>query len=158
MDKEQKQEFTRRISCANRSQLVVVTYEIFFAYCRDIEDAYQRNDYHLFKEGVHKAQSVLMRLSDTLDFSYSLSGELYPLYQFMNERLARAVYRNSIQEMEEIKNIMMNLYDGFKQAAAQDSSEPLMKHSQHVVAGMTYHKGSLTETLQDSDNSRGFLA
>jgi len=158
MNKEQKQEFTRRISSANRGNLVVVTYDIFFTYCDEVENAFGKDDYPSFKEALKKAQSVVSRLMETLDFTYPVSKELHVLYQFVNEKLSESLYKKDIEVLAEIKTIMKNLYDGFVEAAAKDLSEPLMKHAQQVVAGMTYHKGNLTETLQDSDNSRGFLA
>ena len=69
-----------------------------------------------------------------------------------------AVYKNSSQNLEDAKRVLKNLYDAFKEVARQDTSEPLMRHTQQVVAGMTYQRGSLTETLQGSESSRGFLA
>ena len=76
----------------------------------------------------------------------------------MNKLLAMAVCKNTVQNVLDAQKLLKNLYEGFAQAARQDSSEPLMQHTQQVVAGMTYQKGSLTETLQGSDSSRGFLA
>lgn len=95
---------------------------------------------------------------DDLDFTYPISSELYPLYQFVNKLLAMAVCKNTTENIQDAKKVLKNLYDGFVEAAKQDSSEPLMQHTQQVVAGMTYQKGSLTETLQGSESSRGFFA
>ena len=87
-----------------------------------------------------------------------LAGELYPLYQFVSKLLALAVCKNTAENIIDAKKVLKNLYEGFVEAAKQDSSEPLMQHAQQVVAGMTYQKGSLTETLQGSESSRGFFA
>ena len=38
MTKEQKQEFTRRISQANKSGMIVILYDIFLAYIQDALD------------------------------------------------------------------------------------------------------------------------
>ena len=76
----------------------------------------------------------------------------------LDKLLSMAVYKNSSQNLEDAKRVLKNLYDAFKEVARQDTSEPLMRHTQQVVAGMTYQRGSLTETLQGSESSRGFLA
>ena len=72
--------------------------------------------------------------------------------------MATCFYKNSIDGLLIAKKILNGLYTGFVEAAKQDNSEPLMKHTQQVVAGMTYQRGNLTETVQVSDTSRGFFA
>ena len=95
---------------------------------------------------------------DDLDFTYPIAGSLYGEYQFVNKHLSMAVCKNEVQNIQDAQRIIGNLYEGFVEAARQDTSAPLMQHTQQVVAGMTYQKGRLTETLQGSDSSRGFLA
>ena len=95
---------------------------------------------------------------DDLDFTYPIAGSLYGEYQFVNKHLSLAVCKNDVQNVRDAQRVLKNLYEGFVEAARQDASEPLMQHAQQVVAGMTYQKGSLTETLQGSESSRGFLA
>lgn len=158
MTQEKKQEFTRRLSCCNRGEMIVIMYDIFYEYLNEAIESQEAGDYEKFKIAVRNSQQVIRRLMDDLDFTYPISEELYPIYQFVNRQLSMAVCKNALQEILDVKRIMKNLYDGFTEAAKQDTSEPLMQHSQHVVAGMTYQKGSLTETLQGSESSRGFLA
>ena len=158
MTQEKKQEFTRRLSCCNRGEMIVIIYDILFAYMDEAIEMQEAGDYEQFKFAVRNSQQVVRRLMDDLDFTYPIAGELYPIYQFVNKQLSMAVCKNASQEVSDVKQIMKNLYDGFVQAAKQDTSEPLMQHSQQVVAGMTYQKGSLTETLQGSESSRGFWA
>ncbi|MFP3155723.1 flagellar protein FliS [Lachnospiraceae bacterium ZAX-1] len=158
MDKEQRQEFTRRISCSNKSELVVITYDIIFVYLDEAAKAHQDGVYESFKEAIKKAQAAIIRLSATLDFQYPIACELFPIYQYANQKLSEAIYKDCSADIENVKGVLKNLYDGFTQVAIEDSSEPLMQHTQQVVAGMTYQKGSLTETYQDSDHSRGFFA
>ncbi len=157
MTREKKQEFTRRLSCCNRGGMVVVMYDILFAYLDDAETSHAE-DYDTFKSSVGKAQQVIRRLMDDLDFTYPIAGSLYGEYQFVNKHLSLAVCKNDVQNVRDAQRVLKNLYEGFVEAARQDASEPLMQHAQQVVAGMTYQKGSLTETLQGSESSRGFLA
>ncbi len=158
MTQEKKQEFTRRLSCCNRGEMVVIMYDILFAYLDDGIQAKEIGDYSEFKAAVTRAQQVIRRLMDDLDFNYEIANSLYAEYQFVNQQLSMAIYKNTSQNLLDTKRVLGNLYDAFVEASRQDTSEPLMENSQQVVAGMTYQKGSLTETFQDSDISRGFLA
>ena len=158
MTQEKKQEFTRRLTCCNRGEMIVIMYDILFAYLEDGVMAKEERDYQGFKNAVGKASQVVSRLMEDLDFNYEISGNLYAEYQFVNKLLAMAVCKNTAQNLLDAQQVLKNLYDAFKEAAQQDTSEPLMQHTQQVVAGMTYQKGSLTETLQGSESSRGFLA
>lgn len=158
MTQEKKQEFTRRLSCCNRGEMIVIMYDILFTYLDDGIQANEAGDYDEFKAAAGHAQQVIRRLMDDLDFSYEIAGSLYAEYQFVNRQLSLAVCKNTSQNLLDAKRILGNLYDAFVEASRQDTSEPLMENTQQVVAGMTYQKGSLTETFQDSDISRGFLA
>ena len=158
MTQEKKQEFTRRLSCCNRGEMIVIMYDILFAWLEDALAAQEKGAYEEFREAAGKAGQVVRRLMDDLDFTYPISGELYPLYQFVSRQLALSVCKNTSQHIQDAQKILKNLYESFVEAAKQDSSEPLMQHTQQVVAGMTYQKGSLTETVQGSESSRGFFA
>lgn len=158
MKDEKKQEFTRRLSCCNRGEMIIIIYDILFSYLEDAIEAHKNKDYDGFKDSVHKAQQVVRRLMGTLDFNYPVSKELHALYRFINELLALAIVKNTTQNITDAKKVLRNLYDGFWEAAQHDTSEPLMQNAQQVVVGMTYGKGTLTETLQDIEHSRGFLA
>lgn len=158
MKDEKKQDFTRRLSCCNRGEMIIIIYDILFSYLEDALDAQQTGDYNEFKDSVHKAQQVVRRLMGTLDFTYPVSKDLHALYRFVNELLSLAIVKNTSQNIVDAKKVLKNLYDGFWEAAKHDTSEPLMQNTQHVVAGMTYQKGALTETLQGAESTRGFLA
>ena len=158
MTQEKKQEFTRRLTCCNRGEMIVIMYDILFAYLEDGIQAKEEEDYQAFKQAVKHAEQVLGRLMEDLDFSYEISGSLYAEYRFVNQLLAMAICKNTAQNLRDAQRILENLYDAFQEAARQDTSGPLMQHTQQVVAGMTYQKGSLTETLQGSESSRGFFA
>ena len=58
MDAEKKQEFTRRISQSNRSELVVIQYEILDTYLADAQTAHEEGDYEAFAGG---KQTVYLR-------------------------------------------------------------------------------------------------
>ncbi len=158
MKEEQIKDFTRRISQCNKGEMIVIIYDILFAYIKDAKEAYTANDYEGFKTALSKAQKSVDELIHALSFRYEIAKELYPLYVFSKENLAKAVVKNRLQEIEEAETVLRDLYGAFVEAAKQDTSGPLMKNTQQVYAGMTYGKNNLTETFQEPETSRGFFA
>ena len=85
MTQEKKQEFTRRLSCCNRGELIVIMYDILFTYLDDGIEANENGDYQEFKRNAGLAQQVVRRLMDDLDFNYEIAGSMYAEYQFVNK-------------------------------------------------------------------------
>ncbi len=158
MDREKKQEFTRRISSSNRGGIIVVVYDIYFAYEQEARACFEKGDRESYHEALRKARQAVTVLRDALDFTYPIARELYPLYQYAIRQLSTCFYRRDTEGILAANKVLKGLYGSFVEAARQDTSEPVMKHTQQVVAGMTYQKGALTETVQDSMSSRGFFA
>lgn len=157
MDDQLKQDFTRRLSQCNSGGMIVIVYDILFAYADDVKQAFADNEHGKMKESVRKVQRVLDELIGSLDFSYGLSNQLYALYTFCKREVARTLYQNSPEGLLEAEKILRRLYDSFVQAAGQDTSDPVMGNAQQVYAGMTYGRGKLTESYMDNDSQRGFL-
>ena len=109
MTQEKKQEFTRRLSNCNRGQMIVIMYDILFAYLDDGIQAKEDNDYKLFKRAVINASQVVGRLMEDLDFSYQISGDLYAEYRFVDQLLAMAVCKNDAQNLEDAQRVLKNL-------------------------------------------------
>ena len=95
MTQEKKQEFTRRLSCCNRGEMVVILYDILFSYLDEALCAQENGNYAEFRDAAAKAGQVVRRLMEDLDFTYPIAGELYPLYQFVSKLLALAVCKNT---------------------------------------------------------------
>lgn len=157
MEKQKIQEFTRRISQDNRSGLVVTMYDIMFAYFEDAECAYEEKDHTEFKTAVRHVDRVLQQLEDSLNFEYELSNTLYPLYVYCREELAKSLIKYNLEGITNAKTVLSSLRESFRVAASKDTSEPLMRNTQQIYAGITYGKNDLNENFQDPETSRGFL-
>lgn len=157
MTNERIQEFTRRITQANRSGLTLIKFEILFAYFDDICKAFEEHNREGISKAVHLADEVLKSFQETLDFKYEMSAQLFSLYDFHRRQLAKVLMRHSLEELEQSRNMLQQTYEAFKKAAKQDKSGPLMKNAQQVYAGFTYGKNDLNESY-DIGSSRGFLA
>lgn len=156
MTKEQMQEFTRRVTQANRSGLLILKFEMLFVYFDDIESSFG-NDKQALKQAVRNADAVLKSFQNTLDFKYELSAQLYALYDFHRRQLAKVLMRNSLKELSESRLMLETMHDAFREAAKQDHSAPLMQNAEQVYAGYTYGRHDVNENC-GMDSSRGFFA
>lgn len=157
MNAEKKQEFTRRIVQSNRSGLVIVMYDMLNVYMDEAQDAHATDNYEEFKQSLRHADRVVAELEDVLDFTYPLAGELYALYTFLRKSLVSCIIKNDIQGILDAKRVLKPLHTAFFEVAEQDTSEPLMRNTQQVYAGITYGKENLKESFQEPDTSRGFF-
>lgn len=156
MQKEQIQEFTSKITLSNRSGLTVVTYEILFAYLADAKSALKEERYEDYKQSIRQAQKCITELMMTLNFSYELATELYHIYAYGKELLAKAIYKRSEAEIAECENLMRMLYTSFVEVAKTDNSAPLMRNTEQVYAGYTYGRNDVNSST-DVNPSRGFF-
>ncbi|MBD5547672.1 MAG: flagellar protein FliS [Lachnospiraceae bacterium] len=156
MTRELKQQFTLRITQANKSQLVVILYEMLLAYIEEARDAREKGDRDGFRDGIRKARGCLNELMTSLHFEYEPAMNLLQLYLYANRELARADMRNSVEELEHVERIMKKLHETYEKISTQDSSGPVMSNTQTVYAGLTYGKNTLTESLADQGSERGF--
>lgn len=158
MNQDSIQGYSKRIAQANRSQLVVITYEIIIEYMSDAQKAFVE-DKKEFEHALSKAQDFLKELIVSLDFEYKVSQELMSIYVFVNKMLIEAKQKNSIENLPRVQKMMEDLMSSFKEVSAQDMSTPLMQNTQKVYAGLTYGRNDVNETAFAGDEpNRGFRA
>ncbi len=151
MTDEMKQEFTRRITSANRSEMVVITYEIALEYLNEADEAGSGEPFY---EAVKHAKRCVEQLRSVLDYNYEISHTLMRLYNFIAEELDRAVMRNDPSCYAESRKILTELHEAWSEVSNQDESDQLMNNSEKVYAGLTYGPEGANEAT--SDPSRGF--
>ena len=156
MQKEQIQEFTSKITLSNRTGLTVVTYEIFFAYLADAKVALKEEHWDEYKQAIRQGQKCIGELMVTLNFAYDLSAELYRIYSYGKELLAKAIYKRSEAEIIECETLLRMLYTSFVQVAQTDTSPVLMQNTEQVYAGYTYGRNDVNSS-SDVNPSRGFF-
>ena len=125
-------------------------------YLSDAKEALKEERYDDYKQAIRQAQKCISELMITLDFSYGLATELYRIYAYSKELLAKAMYKRSETEILECKNIMRMLYASFVEVAKTDKSAPLMKNTEQVYAGYTYGRSDVNSST-DVNPSRGFF-
>ncbi len=160
MDKSTLQAFATRVTQANRSELVVVIYEVALASIKEGRDALEAGAIADARTEIDRAKSMIQELMYALDMHYNISTYLRQLYIFGYRELCQGIANRDPERFDHTTNILEGLLQSFKEVAKQDDSAPLMKNTQTIVAGLTYGPGSdLRETIGVGVSpSRGFRA
>lgn len=156
MTKELKQEYTRKITQANKTQLITILYEMLMLYVEEAEAAYEAQDRMGFREGIRKARGCINELLDSLNFDYELAVNFLQLYLYVNRELARAEVRNTKEPLENAYKVVKGLHGAYEKLGSMDTSGPVMENVQTVYAGLTYGRNNLIENLTDEGINRGF--
>lgn len=153
-----KQEFTLKISQANKTQMIVVIYDMFLVYLREAEDAYAIEDNEEFRRSIRRAKECNKELMNSLDVEYHIALMLLQLYIYVNKELTSAeIYKNN-SHLEIVATVITGLQEAYLKVANEDTSKPVMENIQTVYAGLTYGKNDLVENISQSGTNRGFLA
>lgn len=159
MDRELIQDFTRRVTQASRTELVVITYEIILEDFRSAKAAFEKQDRELYEKELKHAVRFLNELIGSLDFSIPISHDLLSLYSFVNKTVIRAQFQKDPNQLDAAASVIEKLRKAFEQISTLDHSGSVMRNTQQLYAGLTYGRGTLNEAYVDPNEAkRGFLA
>lgn len=156
MTKELKQEYTLRITQANKTQLITILYEMALLYVDEAKEALEAGNRTDFKNAVRRIQGCMCELMDSLHMEYEVAHNLLQLYLYINREVAKSALHNSTENLEHVRPILEKLAEAYRQIEAQDSTGPVMGNTQTVYAGLTYGKDTLNESAADPAANRGF--
>ena len=157
MTKELKQEYTLRITQANKTQLITILYEMVLLYVDEAEDALAADNRMEYKSAIRKIRGCMNELTASLNFEYELAHNFLQLYLYVNKELVKASSHYDKENLEHVRLIIGQLQQAYKAIEDQDTSGPVMGNTQTVYAGLTYGRNTLTENIADSAVNRGFL-
>ncbi len=155
MTKEQLKEYGLKVTQANGTELVALTYEIASAYIKEAEHTADAAPAE-FRECLKKSRALIGELITSLDMNVSISGELMRIYLFINRELIVADIRKSTENLPRIRKILERLRETFEGISIYDKNGPVMKNTQQIYAGLTYSKGSLNENMYSENTIRGY--
>lgn len=152
--------YTRRITSANKSELIVIIYDIIEENLTLAEEALLEGNRETFKKELKQAVSFVKELLVNLDMNYEVSRNLASLYIYVSRCLNFALVSGKKEEIEAARKVVVKLGESFREVAKTDKSESVMENAQQIYAGMTYGKGlNLDETLiNPAFENRGFRA
>ena len=158
MNKDKISAFTLRIASSNGCGLITVLYDIYEEYESEALENFKAGQVDEAILALKKCSQVVTHLQKDLNFDYKVSINLYALYDYVQRNISRSIYKADDEGLLEAQRIMNELGDAFSQIAGEDSSEPIMQNTQYVMAGITYGRESLNESLMGNQISRGFWA
>lgn len=147
MTKEQLKEYSLKVTQSNKSQLVVVTYEIILQYLKEALGAYKEDNREDFFFSCKKAKQFIDNLSSSLDMTYDISSNLSAIYRFCGSSLSNNIVKGTDENIDELIQMLTELKGSFEQLALQDDSKAVLQNDSQVYAGLTYGKGTLNETV-----------
>ena len=156
MTTELKQEYTLRITQANKTQLITILYEMVLLYIDEAENAISAGDKMEFKSAVRKIRGCMNELTASLNFEYELAQNFLQLYLYVNKELVKASSHYEKENLEHVRLVIGQLHKAYEQIENQDTSGPVMGNTQTVYAGLTYGRNTLTENVADPAANRGF--
>lgn len=148
-------EFSVKISQANKTGLIVIMYEMAIKYIDDGMKALENNNVEEYRLNLKKSKAVINELTSVLDMTQVISYELRSLYVFINNVLVRSDIRVETEELIRVRGMLVKLSNAFAKVSKDDKSGPVMENTQQLYAGLTYSKNSLNEDMY-SDVNRGF--
>lgn len=148
--------YTLRISTANRTQIIVIVYELADVYLEEALKNIQDKDMTSYVDNCHHAMKCISHLMNALDDNYDLSDTLLSLYVYMNKEISMAAARYDEKRLMKVKEQIKSLSEAFSEVAKADASSPIMGNAQSVYAGLTYGKDSLNESIYDEGARRGY--
>ncbi len=158
MTKECKQQFTLRITQANKTEMIVILYEMLLTYLDEAEIAHEQSEIQEYREALRKVKGCLDELQASLNLDYELAVRLFSLYMYCNRELIKADIRKDTESLSHVRLVIENLLSAYRELAKQDTSAPVMQNSQTVYAGLTYGKNKLSENMAEQGTNRGFRA
>ncbi len=151
MTDEKKKEFTLKITQANRTRIVVLTYELALTY---LEEAKNAEGYEDFVCGIQHAKCCTDQLRSVLDYSQEIALYLYRIYNYISLLLDKAIIRHNAGILDEAEQLIKKLHDAFDRIADSDTSEPVMRNAETIYSGLTYGRAGVQDNV--SMENRGF--
>lgn len=156
MTKELKQEYTLRITQANSTQLIIILYDITITYLKDAQMAFAQQDEKEYHLQLLHAKKCIEEMMKNLHFEYAIAKDFQMLYLSMKKSLREAETMMIIEPVNTVVQNLCTLKQAYEEISSQDTSAPIMEHTQSVVAGLTYGKNCLSEDLSGESSNRGF--
>jgi flagellar protein FliS len=158
MTQEKKQEYTLKITQANKTQMITILYEMVIDYISDAEAAMTNGQRDIADRNLLYAQNVIDELIRSVNLKMELGRMLHKLYIFSKTELTAAGVQGSVKRVGKVKQNFKSLHAAYKEIESEDKSAPTMGNIQTVYAGLTYGKHSLNEDVTAASMNRGFMA
>lgn len=158
MTKEKKQEFTYRITKANKTEMIAILYDMGIEYIDEAKRLLEGGDKEAFRLEVNKAKAVVVELTNSVNPSMDLGHNFISLYIYCSKQLNDAFLDMSKDALDKVKSVFSKLSEAYNEASKHDNSGPVMGNTEKIYSGLTYNKALLSNLVTDVSSNRGILA
>lgn len=158
MTREKIQAYTRRITMANKTQMITILYEMVLDYIDDAKTAYEDDDTNMYTEYMYRAMSCIDELIHSLNIGYELGRVLLELYLFEKRTLISCTVKMDEGKLNHVIKTFDSLRAAYTELEKKDEESAVMTNVPKVYAGLTYGRGTLSESIMGNVSSRGFMA
>ncbi|MDO5096961.1 MAG: flagellar export chaperone FliS [Peptostreptococcaceae bacterium] len=99
-----------------KGEMLILLYDEIIKRLTRAEYAIKSTDMVTFEQSIQRTSEIVRYLNDTLDRQYEISRELARMYEFFQFQLARISASRKPESIEELKNLVSDLRDTFKEA------------------------------------------
>lgn len=110
------------INTMTQSELLLLLYDELFKRLTQAELALGKEDWTLFEASVQRGMEIIAYLDDTLDRKYDISKNLSQLYEYFTYELGRVKIGRRKDLLAQVKSMVSELRDAFRQAAKSGAS------------------------------------
>ncbi len=158
MTKEQIKEFTLRTTNSNHSGLILVLFDVVKVYISDSITAYDNGNKEEYLKNIRMAKKSHNELMSCINPKDELGRRVLSIFRFIYGKLSASEAGRKPVELDRCQGMLDNLRVGFEKLHSIDEEGPVMKNTHQVYAGLTYGKGTLSESTLGDTYNRGFKA
>ncbi len=104
------------VNTMTSGEMLILLYDEALKRLTGAEIALEKKDLNLFEDCVERTRKIIVYLDDTLDRKYPISAEISRLYDYFLYELARIKAGRNKQVIKEIKPLITELRNSFKEA------------------------------------------
>jgi len=113
----------QQILTATPEALTLMLYNGCLKFMSEGMDDIVAKDYEQANTSLQKAQRIISEFRLTLNMKYEISHQLFPLYNYVYDRLVEGNIKSDTKQIEEAKNIITELRDAWVQAMKKARAE-----------------------------------
>ena len=113
----------QQIMTATPEALTLMLYNGCLKFMTEGMEALEKKDYEQANISIQKAENIISEFRVTLNMDYEISHQLFPLYNYVYDRLVEGNMQSDVSKIEEAKGIITELRDAWAQAMKKARAE-----------------------------------
>ncbi len=103
----------QQVLTATPEALTLKLYNGCLKFINEGMEALEKKDYEATNTSLQKAQNIISEFRVTLNMDYEISHQLFPLYNYVYDRLVEGNLKSDPNQLEEARNIITELRDAW---------------------------------------------